>query len=519
MPPSWPAIEHDVALALGDAGGDRADADLGHQLDADPGLAVGVFQVVDQLRQVFDRIDVMVRRRRDQTHARRAVPDAGDFLVDLVAGQLAPFARLGALRHLDLQFLRVDQVLAGHAEASAGHLLDGAIAAVAVGVELIAGRVFAPFAGVALGAQPIHGDRQRLVGFFRDRPVRHRARGKPFDDLGGRLDFVQRDRLLGLFEFQQAAEREQLPLLLVDQLAVFVELFATVQPRGVLQLGHHLGVEEVGFSLAAPLVLAADVEIERLGHRGPRKGVFVAMQRASSAIASMPTPWMRLAVRVKYSSTNGAVQPDGFEDLRAAIALLRRDAHLRHHLQQAFDGGLDVRLVELVERVGLRDIALVAQRVERGERQVRIDRAGAVAGQQGEVLHFARLARLDDQSAAGARFFAKQMMMHAAGGQQRGNGDDARRRRRGPRESSSVTPSAIAAEASCRRASIRCCIPAGACRAREEHATACGCCRPGWSRARICCQFLVGDDRVDRAAAGGTARAFRPAGFLRSRSW
>ena len=30
--------------------------------------------------------------------------DAGDFLVDLVAGQLAPFAGLGPLGHLDLQF-------------------------------------------------------------------------------------------------------------------------------------------------------------------------------------------------------------------------------------------------------------------------------------------------------------------------------------------------------------------------------------------------------------------------------
>ena len=38
------------------------------------------------------------------------------------------------------------------------------------------------------------------------------------------------------------------------------------------------------------------------------------------------------------------------------------------------------------------------------------------------MLHFARLARLDDQSAMRARFFANQMMMHAAGGQQRGNG-------------------------------------------------------------------------------------------------
>ena len=124
-----------------------------------------------------------MRRRRDQAHARRAVADAGDFLVDLVAGQLAAFARLGALGHLDLQFLGADQVFAGHAEAAAGHLLDGAAAAVAVGVGREADRVFAPFARVALAADAVHGDGQRLVGFARDRAVGHRAGGEPLDDL------------------------------------------------------------------------------------------------------------------------------------------------------------------------------------------------------------------------------------------------------------------------------------------------------------------------------------------------
>ena len=63
--------EHDVGMRLGDAGGDGAHADLGDELDADARLAVGVLEVVDQLREILDRIDVVVRRRRDQADARR----------------------------------------------------------------------------------------------------------------------------------------------------------------------------------------------------------------------------------------------------------------------------------------------------------------------------------------------------------------------------------------------------------------------------------------------------------------
>ena len=97
------ADEHLVGVALGHAGRHRADADLGDQLDRDLHARVGALQVVDQLGQVFDRVDVVVRRRRDQRHAGRRVPQPGDLLGHLVAGQLAAFARLGPLGHLDLQ--------------------------------------------------------------------------------------------------------------------------------------------------------------------------------------------------------------------------------------------------------------------------------------------------------------------------------------------------------------------------------------------------------------------------------
>jgi hypothetical protein len=66
--------EHDVGVRLGDARRDRADADLGHQLDVDPRPVVGVLQVVDELGEVLDRVDVVVRRRRDQPDAGRRVP-------------------------------------------------------------------------------------------------------------------------------------------------------------------------------------------------------------------------------------------------------------------------------------------------------------------------------------------------------------------------------------------------------------------------------------------------------------
>ena len=59
------ADEHDVGMRLGDAGGNGSDADFGDELDADPRMVVGVFQVVNELRQVLNRVNIMMRRRGD----------------------------------------------------------------------------------------------------------------------------------------------------------------------------------------------------------------------------------------------------------------------------------------------------------------------------------------------------------------------------------------------------------------------------------------------------------------------
>ena len=169
------ADQHDVRVGLGDPGGDRPHADLGHQLHADAGVMVRVLEVVDQLGEVLDRVDVVVRRRADQAHPRGGVAGAGDPRVDLGTGELATLARLRPLGHLDLQLAGVDQVLARHPEAAAGDLLDRAVPRVAVRERRVAGRILAPLAGVGLAAQPVHRDRERLVGLRGDGAVAHGA--------------------------------------------------------------------------------------------------------------------------------------------------------------------------------------------------------------------------------------------------------------------------------------------------------------------------------------------------------
>ena len=410
-----PRDEDDVGVRLRDAGRHRADPGQRHELHVDAGLWVRVLQVEDQLREIFDRVDVVVRRRRDQPDARSRVANLRNPRVDLVAGQLAALAGLRALRHLDLDVVGVDQVLARHAKAARGHLLDGAAARIAVGVRDIARRVLAAFAGIRLGADPVHGDGERLVRFLADRPERHRAGREARDDRLDRLDLVERQRLRRVLELEQAAQRREALALVVHRFRVVLEDAVLPAARRVLQLEHRVRIEQVILAVAPPLVLAAPFEVG-LGDRPRRERLqvtpphFLGYDRdANAADARGRAREVLVDERL--------LDPHRLEQLCAAVALDRRDTHLGHHLEDALVERADVVLHRLLVRDADED-PLADHVVERLERQVRIHRPGAVAEEQRAVVHFTCVARLDDERAARAAALADQVMVHASGSQQ-----------------------------------------------------------------------------------------------------
>ena len=216
---------------------------------------------MDQLCQVFNGIDIVVGRRRDQLNAGGGLPHPADILVNLVARQLSALAGFGALGHLDLQVGCVDQVVGGHTEPARGHLLDGAAAGVAVLVQLVAPVVLSALAGVAAGAHAVHGDGHRLVRFPADGTQGRRAGGKPLGNLRGWLNLFDGHRGPVLIKGQQAAQRGQFPSLVVGEPGEFFVNFPVVRLRRMLQFCDGVRVPLMVFLAPPPLVGAAHGQV------------------------------------------------------------------------------------------------------------------------------------------------------------------------------------------------------------------------------------------------------------------
>ncbi len=228
------ADQNHVGMSLGHARSHGSDADFGHELHRNARAGIRIFQVVNKLRQIFDGIDVVVRRRRDQAHARYGMPHARDEVVDFVAGQLPALTGFRALRDLDLQIVRVDQVIRGDAKTRRRHLFDRAATQIAIGIRFEARFVLAALAGIRLATDAIHGDGQGFVRFFADRPERHRSGSKALDDIRRGLHFLDRHRFSCRLEIKHSAQHLQIAILLVDNSGKFLEGLEFRLPHRVL---------------------------------------------------------------------------------------------------------------------------------------------------------------------------------------------------------------------------------------------------------------------------------------------
>ncbi len=296
-------------------------------------------------------------------------------------GQLAAFAGLRALRHLDLQLVGRREVFRRHAEARRGDLLDlraqavarlernvvldgafaddrrkrvaglhGALAGAHLGA--IAHRVLAAFAGIRFAADAVHRDRKRGVRLGGNRAEAHRAGREALDDFLCRLDLIDRDRrALARFELEQAAQRLELAALLVDERRVFPVRGMRIGARRVLQLRDRLRRPHVLLAADAVHVVAALVErlLEQriVAEREPvqSRGLGRDFEQSDALDGARRAGEILVDERL--------LQADRLEDLRAAVRLVRRDAHLRHHLVEALADRLDVVLLRFL-RVDLR---------------------------------------------------------------------------------------------------------------------------------------------------------------------
>ena len=277
-----------VALAFGNSCSNGSHPNFRDQFHTDGGMGGDVFQIVNQLRQIFNRINVVMGGRRNQSHTWHAVAQFTDVLGHFATWQLAAFSRLGTLGHLDLDLICRIQILGRYTKSTGCDLFDFGAQRVTIlqghvhfnlrvsndtlqaltrfdgdALELlaVASRILAALTGVAFTANAVHGHGQGCMRFRGDGPQGHRTCGETFDDFTGRLHAIDSDGFAWIdLELKKTTQGHVTTVLVVDDLRILFVGVEIVGARAVLQLCNRIRRPHVVLASGAPCVLAARIQ-------------------------------------------------------------------------------------------------------------------------------------------------------------------------------------------------------------------------------------------------------------------
>ena len=407
--------QDNLCTGLGNTGSDCSDTGLGYQLDRNSRIFIGIFQIIDQLRQILDRIDIVMRRRRDQGYTRGRISGLCNPRIHLSARQMTALTRFSALRHLDLYLFGTDKVTARYAKTSGGYLLDRRTAVFTVSARIQTARFLSALTTVGLAVDGVHGQSQRLMGFLGNRTVGHRTCFETGHNGIHALNLLDRDTLLRIFESQQVTQRT-LAVLGINLCRIFFKLAVIPCSGGFLQQMDRQRIVQMLLTAASHLVTADAVQRQITVKAQRIKGLIVQIVDLILDIPQCDTADTADCIG-KIFVDHRFINTDGLKDLRTHIGLDRGNTHLGSNLYDTADNSLviivDSGIVILFQHAGLDQI------VDGFVCQIRVDCAGTIAEQCGKMMHLTRLTGFQDHGKGGSFSRINQMMMYGRYCQQR----------------------------------------------------------------------------------------------------
>ena len=96
------------------------------------------------------------------------------------------------------------------------------------------------------------------MNFCRNGAITHSARRETLDDVFHRFYFVNVDWFSSCIELEQTPQCGKDTRLVIHRFGVLLKHVVPARTRGVLQLVHSLGIEQVVLTFATPLIFATD---------------------------------------------------------------------------------------------------------------------------------------------------------------------------------------------------------------------------------------------------------------------
>ena len=153
-------------MSFANASSNSANAHFSNKFDVDTCILICILQVMDELREIFNGVNIVMRRWRNKSYARGRMSNFCNPWVDLVTRKLTAFARLCALRHFDLYIIGINEVFTCDSETARSNLFDCRSLGIPIRQCDVARWIFSTLSRIGFRSQSVHRNRQSFVSFL-----------------------------------------------------------------------------------------------------------------------------------------------------------------------------------------------------------------------------------------------------------------------------------------------------------------------------------------------------------------
>ena len=257
--------------------------------------------------------------------------------------------------------------------------------------------------------QTVHCDRESLMGFLRDRTIGHSTCLKPCHNRVNTFHFLKRNTFLRIIEVELSSQVDLFSFF-IHHLCILFEHIVIAASCGLLEHMDGLRIIEVFLSSALIFVTSHAVKCH----------ITIKSQRIKRLCMECSVVFRDLfnadTAHTAYGISKIPVdklffKSDCLENFCPLIGLDRGNSHLGRNLDDPMDHCTIVviysRVVIFVEQSGFDQLpdGLVSQ--------IRVDRTGTITQQCCKVVHFSRLAALQDHCNGCSLLRAYQMLLEA----------------------------------------------------------------------------------------------------------
>lgn len=404
-----------VGERIGEKGWKSEKEKLRKKIERNIGWRIEVFKVVDEMRKILNRVDVMVRRRRNEEKKRSGVEGIGDGRIEIVKRKMEELEGIWEMRKIDMDKIGIEEILSSKKEKERGKMIDWrelrVRSEIRKRVEKI--RIIEEIEGVRIEENGVNREGKSGMRIYGDREEGNGEGWEKIEDISWRIKIIDgkgiKEKLIGKEDIEKEENGIGMRRIGVENNSILGESVWIGSEKRMLKIWKR--IRRKNMRIEENKIGILEEELERV----KKKGII------EERIGVKEKGLLRDIVEKKELDGSGGEEEEivkeisneeeRIENMREEIGMIGRDKNIGNEIEDEIENRIDVEIEKLMI-VELRRKLEEEMNVEKSvEGEIGIDRLGEIEWEEGKMMKLERIERLKKKKERGEKKIEDKVMV------------------------------------------------------------------------------------------------------------